>query len=171
MSFFLVRVVGVEPTRIASQEPKSCASANSAIPADVVLSYHSCAPESITARFSPELKIRFRRCLCSALLFAIIKGTCSVALCFRYVYEVMLYQTDLFFRPSVPSSGRAHLPGAYFRMRPMFPLEPFSPRRLCGHSLWARYAALVGGRLPPSAGFPPGISRYLAALFRSGRKL
>ncbi len=29
----LVRVVGVEPTRIASQEPKSCASANSAIPA------------------------------------------------------------------------------------------------------------------------------------------
>ena len=29
----LVRVVGVEPTRITSQEPKSCASANSAIPA------------------------------------------------------------------------------------------------------------------------------------------
>ena len=29
----MVRVVGVEPTRITSQEPKSCASANSAIPA------------------------------------------------------------------------------------------------------------------------------------------
>ena len=29
----VVRVVGVEPTRIAPQEPKSCASANSAIPA------------------------------------------------------------------------------------------------------------------------------------------
>ena len=31
----LVRVVGVEPTRISSQEPKSCASANSAIPANI----------------------------------------------------------------------------------------------------------------------------------------
>ena len=31
--FYLVRVVGVEPTRLAAQEPKSCASANSAIPA------------------------------------------------------------------------------------------------------------------------------------------
>jgi hypothetical protein len=30
---FLVRIVGVEPTRIAPQEPKSCASANSAISA------------------------------------------------------------------------------------------------------------------------------------------
>ena len=30
---FLVRVKGVEPLRIASQDPKSCASANSAIPA------------------------------------------------------------------------------------------------------------------------------------------
>ena len=29
----LVRIVGVEPTRITSQEPKSCASANSAISA------------------------------------------------------------------------------------------------------------------------------------------
>ena len=28
----LVRVMGVEPTRLAAQEPKSCASANSAIP-------------------------------------------------------------------------------------------------------------------------------------------
>lgn len=33
MSLFLVRVVGVEPTRLAAQEPKSCTSANSAIPA------------------------------------------------------------------------------------------------------------------------------------------
>ena len=31
--FGVVRAVGVEPTRIAPQEPKSCASANSAIPA------------------------------------------------------------------------------------------------------------------------------------------
>ena len=31
----MVRVVGVEPTRISSQEPKSCASANSAIPANM----------------------------------------------------------------------------------------------------------------------------------------
>ena len=30
---FLVRVKGVEPLRITSQDPKSCASANSAIPA------------------------------------------------------------------------------------------------------------------------------------------
>ena len=30
---FLVRVVGVEPTRISPQEPKSCTSANSVIPA------------------------------------------------------------------------------------------------------------------------------------------
>ena len=29
----MVRVVGVEPTRLAAQEPKSCTSANSAIPA------------------------------------------------------------------------------------------------------------------------------------------
>ena len=29
----LVRVVGLEPTRLAAQEPKSCTSANSAIPA------------------------------------------------------------------------------------------------------------------------------------------
>src|SRR5699024_677850 len=29
----LVRVAGVEPARLAAQEPKSCASANSAIPA------------------------------------------------------------------------------------------------------------------------------------------
>ena len=34
---FLVRVVGVEPTRLAAQEPKSCASANSTIPANVYL--------------------------------------------------------------------------------------------------------------------------------------
>ena len=31
----MVRVVGVEPTRISPQEPKSCASANSAIPAGI----------------------------------------------------------------------------------------------------------------------------------------
>ena len=30
---FLVRVAGVEPARLSVQEPKSCASANSAIPA------------------------------------------------------------------------------------------------------------------------------------------
>ena len=36
---FLVRVVGVEPTRIAPQEPKSCASANSAIPAYFAVRY------------------------------------------------------------------------------------------------------------------------------------
>ena len=30
---YLVRVVGVEPTRLSAQEPKSCTSANSAIPA------------------------------------------------------------------------------------------------------------------------------------------
>jgi hypothetical protein len=34
---FLVRVVGVEPTRLAAQEPKSCASANSTIPANMYL--------------------------------------------------------------------------------------------------------------------------------------
>ncbi len=33
----VVRVVGVEPTRLAAQEPKSCTSANSAIPADHIL--------------------------------------------------------------------------------------------------------------------------------------
>ena len=33
VGFVLVRVVGLEPTRLAAQEPKSCASANSAIPA------------------------------------------------------------------------------------------------------------------------------------------
>ena len=31
-----MRVVGVEPTRLAAQEPKSCASANSTIPASVI---------------------------------------------------------------------------------------------------------------------------------------
>ena len=30
---FLVRVVGLEPTRLAAQEPKSCVSTNSTIPA------------------------------------------------------------------------------------------------------------------------------------------
>ena len=40
-SVVLVRVVGVEPTRIASQEPKSCASANSAIPAYSIFR-HTC---------------------------------------------------------------------------------------------------------------------------------
>ena len=30
---YMVRVVGVEPTRLSAQEPKSCTSANSAIPA------------------------------------------------------------------------------------------------------------------------------------------
>ena len=33
----MVRVVGVEPTRLAAQEPKSCASANSAIPAYIYI--------------------------------------------------------------------------------------------------------------------------------------
>ena len=36
LSSVLVRVMGVEPTRLAAQEPKSCTSANSVIPA-----YHS----------------------------------------------------------------------------------------------------------------------------------
>ncbi len=36
-SVHMVRVVGLEPTRIAPQEPKSCASANSAIPASVYI--------------------------------------------------------------------------------------------------------------------------------------
>ena len=45
--FSLVRVVGVEPTRISSQEPKSCASANSAIPA---------YPRRIVAHFPPPRK-------------------------------------------------------------------------------------------------------------------
>lgn len=34
--FFLVRAVGLEPTRIAPQEPKSCTSTNSAMPAEMV---------------------------------------------------------------------------------------------------------------------------------------
>ena len=34
---FLVRVVGLEPTRLAAQEPKSCVSTNSTIPAYEVL--------------------------------------------------------------------------------------------------------------------------------------
>ena len=33
----VVRVVGVEPTRLAAQEPKSCTSANSAIPAYIII--------------------------------------------------------------------------------------------------------------------------------------
>ena len=33
---FLVRAVGLEPTRIAPQEPKSCTSTNSAMPAEMV---------------------------------------------------------------------------------------------------------------------------------------
>lgn len=37
----MVRVVGVEPTRLAAQEPKSCTSANSAIPA------HGPAPQEV----------------------------------------------------------------------------------------------------------------------------
>ena len=35
VSFFLVRAVGLEPTRIAPQEPKSCTSTNSAMPAEM----------------------------------------------------------------------------------------------------------------------------------------
>ena len=46
----LVRVVGVEPTRLAAQEPKSCTSANSAIPACVLSSYQPWGEKSI--RFS-----------------------------------------------------------------------------------------------------------------------
>lgn len=39
----LVRVKGVEPLRISSQEPKSCASANSAIPAYMIYYYAGAA--------------------------------------------------------------------------------------------------------------------------------
>ena len=40
----MVRVVGLEPTRLAALEPKSSASANSAIPACNNLFYHNKAP-------------------------------------------------------------------------------------------------------------------------------
>ena len=42
LTVILVRVTGVEPARIAAQEPKSCVSANSTIPAYV------CQPEPPT---------------------------------------------------------------------------------------------------------------------------
>lgn len=42
----MVRVVGVEPTCLAAQEPKSCASANSAIPAYNAFNYISLLSEN-----------------------------------------------------------------------------------------------------------------------------
>lgn len=48
---FLVRVVGVEPTRLAAQEPKSCTSANSAIPA------YMCPPQSSVCQAGTVLRL------------------------------------------------------------------------------------------------------------------
>ena len=36
VGFVLVRVVGLEPTRLTAQEPKSCVSTNSTIPAYLI---------------------------------------------------------------------------------------------------------------------------------------
>ena len=43
----LVRVKGVEPLRISPQEPKSCASANSAIPAYLLYYYVFASPVNL----------------------------------------------------------------------------------------------------------------------------
>ena len=63
----LVRVVGVEPTRITSQEPKSCASANSAIPA-YISGRKNCSYFLLfgTAKGQDEAQICYL-CLCSIL--------------------------------------------------------------------------------------------------------
>ena len=67
MSLFLVRVVGVEPTRLAAQEPKSCTSANSAIPA-YISGRKNCRYFLLfgTARGQDEAQICYL-CLCSIL--------------------------------------------------------------------------------------------------------
>ena len=63
----MVRVVGVEPTRITSQEPKSCASANSAIPA-YISGRKNCRYFLLfgAARGQDEAQICYL-CLCSIL--------------------------------------------------------------------------------------------------------
>ena len=63
----MVRVVGVEPTRITAQEPKSCASANSAIPA-YISGKKNCRYFLLfgTARGQDEAQICYL-CLCSIL--------------------------------------------------------------------------------------------------------
>ena len=63
----MVRVVGVEPTRITSQEPKSCASANSAIPA-YISGRKNCSYFLLfgTAKGQDEAQICYL-CLCSIL--------------------------------------------------------------------------------------------------------
>lgn len=50
---YLVRKKGLEPSRLSTQEPKSCTSANSVISADPQRQFRS--PQSLSAAFEPSL--------------------------------------------------------------------------------------------------------------------
>ena len=51
MPLSLVRVAGVEPARLSAQEPKSCASANSAIPAWLLHALYPMAGGFVNGQF------------------------------------------------------------------------------------------------------------------------